>query len=604
MPFRPVLCLAVVALLALPTSAPVHAGSAAAPLRRFALVIGSNNGGNVRERLRYAGHDAETIADVLRQLGGVDQVDLDLLSEPDARGLDHAFDVLSDRVRGERQRGQRVELVVYYSGHADDTGILLGGTHYDYGRLRQRIRDVPADVHIAIVDSCASGSFTRMKGGARMPPFLHDSSNQVSGFAFLSSSSAEEDAQESDKIGASFFTYYFVTGLRGAADRNHDGKITLSEAYQFAYEQTLGRTQNTVHGPQHPAYDMHLSGTGDVVITDLRSTEATLVLPAALRGRITIVDKTGRVTVELTKQAGEPLSLALPDETYSLHVDSGNGELVATVTLEHGGQLAFDPGALRHEAPERTVARGPGHADPGDARDDDPDDAVDADRDADHDAAEHDGEQDGDHGRKHRGHRGRHPWYRSIGASFGEGLRVERPQAITGIAMPVAQPQFDALVTLGGTSREVHGTPLIGVAETGDLSIGATLGHTIGFAYDMSWGFGPGVFVGDNLQLGATIGFGLSGITGGVLPFAWKVPTEAFAILELSHEVKPMAYFRQDYLFGSDARKHGSKLARWGDEAEAGAGLKFGGRLDGFVYGSVREMAGLRYWGIGMGAVL
>ena len=599
---RFVLCLAFAALLALPTSAPVHASTPAAPLRRFALVIGSNNGGNVRERLRYAGHDAETIADVLRQLGGVDQVDLDLLSEPDARGLDHAFDVLSDRVRAERKRGQRVELVVYYSGHADESGILLGGAHYDYGRLRQRIRDVPADVHIAIVDSCASGSFTRIKGGARKPPFLHDSSNQVQGFAFLSSSSADEDAQESDKIGASFFTYYFVSGLRGAADGNHDGKITLTEAYQFAYEQTLGRTQNTAHGPQHPAYDMQLSGTGDVVITDLRSTEATLVLPAALRGRITIVDKTGRVTVELTKEAGEPLSLALPDETYSMHVDNGNGELVATVTLENGGQLAFDPGALRREPLERTVARGPGSEAAGDDEDRD-DEARDTE---DRGGEARDGEDRDEHpgdGRHH--HHGRHsPWYRRIAASFGEGLRVERPQAITNLAMPVQRPDFDALITLGGTSREVHGSPVIGVAETGDFSLGATLGHKIGFAYDMSFGFGPGVFLGDNLQVGATIGFGLSGISGGVLGFAWKVPTEAFVILELSPELRPMAYFRQDYLFGTDTRKNGSTLARWGDEAEAGAGLRFSGKLDGFVYGSVREMAGVRYWGIGIGAVL
>jgi hypothetical protein len=607
---RSVLCLAFVALVALPIRAPVHASSAAAPLRRFALVIGSNNGGNVRERLRYAGHDAETIADVLRQLGGVDQVDLDLLSEPDARGLDHAFDVLSDRVRAERKRGQRVELVVYYSGHADDTGILLGGAHYEYGRLRQRIRDVPADVHIAIVDSCASGSFTRMKGGARKPPFLHDSSNQVQGFAFLSSSSADEDAQESDKIGASFFTYYFVTGLRGAADRNHDGKITLTEAYQFAYEQTLGRTQNTTHGPQHPAYDMQLSGTGDVVITDLRSTEATLVLPSALRGRITIIDQSGRVAVELTKEAGEPLSLALPDETYAVHVDSGNGEFVATVTLARGSERTFDPGALQRRPPERTVARGAARV-AEDGERDDGDDDDDSDR-SDHDRGDHDrGDHDRGDGRRSH-HDGHSPWYRRIAASFGEGLRVERPQVIPDLMrpdpsqpfMPAQKPEFDALVTLGGTSREVHGTPVIGVAETGDFALGATLGHKIGFAYDMSFGFGPGVFLGDNLQVGATIGFGLSGITGGVLPFAWKVPTEAFVILELSPELRPMAYFRQDYLFGADSRKNGSKLARWGDEAEAGAGLRFSGKLDGFVYGSVREMAGIRYWGIGMGAVL
>ncbi len=572
---RLLLCLCT-ALIALPTSAAPTSASAATstPLRRFALIIGSNNGGTVRERLRYAGHDATTIADVLQQLGGVDRVDLTLLSEPDGNDLDRAFDAVSERVRADRKRGQRVELVVYYSGHADESGILIGGAHYDYARLRQRIRDVPADVHIAIVDSCASGSFTRMKGGARLPPFLRDSSNKVQGFAFLSSSSADENAQESDRIGASFFTYFFVAGLRGAADRNHDGKITLTEAYQFSYEQTLGRTQNTAHGAQHPAYDMHLSGTGDVVITDLRSTESTLVLPAALRGRITLVDRTGRVAVELTKDAGESLSLALPNETYSVHVENSAGEFTATVTLDHGGELAFEQDALRPVSPENTTARGSAGV---------ATERVTTERDSDDD----------------RHHHHRSPWYREIGASFGGGIRVERPET------PM---NFDALVTLGGTSREVHGSPVIGVAQTGDFALGATLGNHVGFAYDLSFGFGPGIFIGENLQIGATIGFGFSGITGGTLDFAWKVPTEGFVILELSREIRPMAYFRQDYLFGSDARKLGSKLgsklARWGDEAEAGAGLRFSGRLDGFIYGSLREMAGVRYWGIGLGAVL
>ena len=44
--------------------------------------------------------------------------------------------------------------------------------------------------------------------------------------------------------------------------------------------------------------------------------------------------------------------------------------------------------------------------------------------------------------------------------------------------------------------------------------------------------------------------------------------------------------------------------ARWGDESEAGAGMRFSGSLDGFFYGSVREMANERYWGIGIGAIL
>ena len=560
------LCVALAAVPAAPSAARA-AGDAGPSLHRYALVVGSNGGGAARERLRYAGSDAATVAAVLQQLGGVGQPDLALLNDPDAAALDRAFDELSQRVRGERKRGQRIELLVYYSGHSDEAGLLLGGARYDYGRLRQRIRAVPADVHIAVVDSCASGSFTRAKGGRRAPPFLQDSSNQVAGFAFLSSSSADEDAQESDRIGASFFTYFFVAALRGAADRNRDGRITLSEAYQFSYEHTLGRTQNTAHGPQHPAYEMHLSGTGDVVITDLRSTESVLVLPAALRGRVAIVDPSGRVAVELTKEAGEPLSLALPDATYTVRVDRGGDELAATVVLHREGKVELAQDALQRVAPERTTRRGGADAE---------DDADDADDDRERD-------RDGK------------PWFRRYDFGFGGGLRVERP---------AVRRDFDALVTLGGTSRKVHGSPIVGVAETADLAMGLTVGDNTHFAYDASFGFGPGVFLGESLQVGATIGFGFSGITGGVLDFAWKLPTEIFAVLHLTSEVHPMAYVRQSYLFSSGARQSGSSHARWGDEGEAGAGIRFTGRLDGFLYGSVRELASERYWGIGLGAIL
>ena len=61
----------------------------------------------------------------------------------------------------------------------------------------------------------------------------------VEGHAFLTSSSADEAAQESDRIGGSFFTHYLITGLRGGADANADGKVTLGEAYQFAFAETV-----------------------------------------------------------------------------------------------------------------------------------------------------------------------------------------------------------------------------------------------------------------------------------------------------------------------------------------------------------------------------
>ena len=57
--------------------------AAPSPLRRFALVAGSNDGGAGRVRLRYAATDAQAMARVLRELGGVRDEDLVLLVDPD-----------------------------------------------------------------------------------------------------------------------------------------------------------------------------------------------------------------------------------------------------------------------------------------------------------------------------------------------------------------------------------------------------------------------------------------------------------------------------------------------------------------------------------------
>lgn len=556
-------------VLAVVSAAVPAAASGGDKLRRYAVIIGANNGGAGREVLRYAGSDAEAVARVLRELGGVRQADAVLVREPDSHRVDQTFATVSKRIRSERVRGQRVELLVYYSGHSDEEGILLGGSRYSYGKLRRTIEAVPADVRIAIVDSCASGSFTRIKGGTRMPAFLQDESNRVRGHAFLSSSSADENAQESDRIRASFFTHFLVAGLRGAGDRDRDRIVTLTEAYQYAYEQTVGRTQNTTHGAQHPAYDMHLSGAGNIVITDLRGSESVLVLPAELSGRVTITDPAGRVVVEVTKAAGEPLSLALPGDTYTVHVDRGKDGFVATVRLKTSGQVVLDRGDLMAVAPESTVARGGGHADQN-GRDDD--------------------EDDGDV-------RSAAGYLERVRVSFGGGLRVELPTH--------EESPIDAIATLGGVARDVEGPELVGVATSGELLLGWAFAEDDGFAYDLSLGLGPGLMLSDDFQIGATIGFGLGGITGdNNLDFAWKAPTELFAVLHLAPTVRAVGYLTQTWLFKSDARQDGSETARWGDQAEAGVGLRLTGPHKGFLYGSVREMAGERYWGLGIGAVL
>ncbi|MGC3999567.1 MAG: caspase family protein [Anaeromyxobacter sp.] len=299
------------ALAALATAAGLSAGPAAgqaAPLaiRRLALVTGANDGGPERARLRYAISDAERFARVLQQMGGVAGPDLILLLDPDAAGLRAAMADLKRRV-GRSAAEARTEVILYYSGHSDEDGLLLRGDRIPYRELRAWLEGTGAGVRIGILDSCASGNFTRGKGGIRTTPFLVDASTQVSGQVILTSSSADEASQESDRIGASFFTHYLVTGLRGAADASRDGKVTLSEVYQFAFHETLARTERTRSGPQHPAWDIALVGAGDVVMTDLRGTGATLVLPAPVVGRFFVRDAGERLVAELRKEAGEPV---------------------------------------------------------------------------------------------------------------------------------------------------------------------------------------------------------------------------------------------------------------------------------------------------------
>jgi hypothetical protein len=327
-------------------------------LRRFALVIGANDGGPDRVKLRYATTDADAVARVVRELGGVAPSDLELLLDPAGQALDAGFAAMQRKLAAARQARVRIELLVYYSGHSDEEGLLLGGSRYPYARLREQIRAMPADVHIAILDSCASGAFTRSKGGTRRPSFLIDSANQVRGHAFLSSSSADEAAQESDRIGASFFTHYLVSGLRGGADRNRDGRVTLNEAYQFAFEETVSRTATTRHGTQHPAYDMHLAGTGDVVMTDLRATHAALILAAEIDGRVLIRNAQGRLVVELQKSRGAPMTLGLGPERYQVTLQRGTRYFQALVDLGRGGQATLTEAALKAATPELAVARG------------------------------------------------------------------------------------------------------------------------------------------------------------------------------------------------------------------------------------------------------
>jgi hypothetical protein len=350
-------------VFALLAAAPVRA--AAAPdgvrLRRFALLVGVNNGGPTRAQLRYAASDAHAVARVLESLGGVAPTDLVFVADGSRRALQEGFAAVERMLRADRSPGVRRELVFYYSGHSDEEGLLLGGERVSYEELRAFIHDAPADLSLAILDSCESGAFTRHKGGTRRPPFMLDTSIDTRGHAFLTSSAANEVAQESERIAASYFTYFLVSGLRGAADANRDRRVTLQEAFQFASQETLARTERTQGGPQHAAYEFDLTGTGDMVVTDVRTTQAGLLLTPDLSGRISVREAGGALIAELRKPAGSTVELGLEAGSYVVAVEDAGSVREAQLTLAAGQHLPLARAGFHPAAPlEVAVARGDG----------------------------------------------------------------------------------------------------------------------------------------------------------------------------------------------------------------------------------------------------
>jgi hypothetical protein len=128
---------------------------APAPTRRFALVMGANAGGAGSVRLRYAVSDARSFASLLTELGGVRSEDLILLLDPGLSSFRGAAEKLRAAAAAANASGRRCELMLYYSGHSDEEGLLLGKEKLGYSDLRQAIESVPAAVRVAIVDSCS-----------------------------------------------------------------------------------------------------------------------------------------------------------------------------------------------------------------------------------------------------------------------------------------------------------------------------------------------------------------------------------------------------------------------------------------------------------------
>jgi len=337
--------------------------AARSQVARFALVVGNDAGQPPDLALRWAESDAARVAAVLEEVGGVRPENLVLLRGQDAGTVRRALIAVNDRIRA--GPGPAV-LVVYYSGHADAGGLHLGASSLELSELEQLVRGSAASFRLLVLDACRSGALTRVKGGQPIPPFELIVSERApgEGVVFLTSSSATEDSQESDELKGGFFTHALVSGLLGAADADGDGRVTLEEAYRYAYEATVRGSSRTLAGLQHPTFHYDVRGQGDVVLATLTGQERTrawLEFPAGLAWLVLQGSADGPVVGEVGRD-DRARRLSVRAGRYFVRGRGAEVLLEGTLPVAAGATVAVEPGDLSRTTYARLVRRGAGEA--------------------------------------------------------------------------------------------------------------------------------------------------------------------------------------------------------------------------------------------------
>lgn len=325
-------------------------GAAAAGAERFAVVIGANQGGPGYAQLFYAEADARRVADVLGQLASVPEAHTTLLLTPTVAQVASALGRLAGDVAAARKDGaDHVTVLFFYSGHAEPDALRLGRGTLTFVDLKASLERAGADVRLLFIDSCYAGGANRSKGASRAPGFLRDASAAVDarGEVVITSSAADEASQESDEVGGSYFTHYLLSGLRGDADADSDGEVTLDEAYRYVFHRTVAHTAGTRAGAQHPGFDYDLSGSGDLVLTQLESKGAALRFDARQSGRFLVFDDARREFVaEVQATPGRATRLLVDAGEYRVQLRGPDALLEQRMELRDGDEGAVDQGLM------------------------------------------------------------------------------------------------------------------------------------------------------------------------------------------------------------------------------------------------------------------
>jgi uncharacterized caspase-like protein len=254
------------------------------------LAIGVSRYANSDLNLQFADADAEAMADTIQAAasnGPYREVRTLVLSNEQAT----RESILGGLSRFLGQAGPDDVAVLFVAGH----GIrdLSTGSYYflpapatadnllteglRMSDFDEMLRVVRRNVHAVVVmlDTCHAGALgipsSRVVSGDEMARQM----TAGEGFFLLAATKPGEESKEQPGLAHGAFTYAVLKGLRGSADANADGLLTVSKLFGYVAQRVPALTQ----GQQHPYNKME--GTDLTLLRVAGGVAATPVVPAA-----------------------------------------------------------------------------------------------------------------------------------------------------------------------------------------------------------------------------------------------------------------------------------------------------------------------------------
>ena len=221
----------------------------------WAVVIGIDNYQNARH-LKYATKDARAFYNHLVKTIRIPEENVFFLLNDQAR-LYKIRSVLGTQLK--RKAGKDDMVIIFFAGHGateedsmspDGDGLEKYILPYDaelknlyasalpMSEISKIFSRIYSERLIFIADACYSGASGGRTIGimgtrANISDAFMDRISSGKGRVIITASGANEVSSENDDLKHGVFTYYLLEGLRGKADVNKDGIITVDEVYNY-----------------------------------------------------------------------------------------------------------------------------------------------------------------------------------------------------------------------------------------------------------------------------------------------------------------------------------------------------------------------------------